>query len=188
MGTISSAGLYTAPATLPSPATVTVRATSVGAPSASGSATVTLTAPAVPAVTPARLAAARFLEQSSFGPTPATLAAVQAMGFSAYLDQQFALPETPVPDIAGNSMGGLRQWALATYATAPDQLRQRVAYSLGQITVTSANKLIYADEMTPWLRLLSKNAFGNYRTLLRDLTLSPSMGKFLDLANSQKPG
>ncbi|MCC6232389.1 MAG: DUF1800 family protein, partial [Verrucomicrobiales bacterium] len=42
--------------------------------------------------------------------------------------------------------------------------------------------------MTPWLRLLSKNAFGNYRTLLRDLTLSPSMGKFLDLANSQKPG
>ncbi|HEV3254111.1 MAG TPA: hypothetical protein VG033_06875 [Candidatus Acidoferrales bacterium] len=40
VGTISSAGLYTAPGDLPSPASVTVRATSVAAPSASGAASV----------------------------------------------------------------------------------------------------------------------------------------------------
>src|SRR5258708_1408156 len=42
--------------------------------------------------------------------------------------------------------------------------------------------------MLPWLRLLSKHAFGNYRDLLRDVSISPSMGKYLDLANSMKPG
>jgi uncharacterized protein (DUF1800 family) len=67
-------------------------------------------------------------------------------------------------------------------------LRQRVAYSLGQIVVTSGSKLVYADEILPWMRLLSQHAFGNYRALLKDVSMSPSMGKFLDLANSVKPG
>jgi uncharacterized protein (DUF1800 family) len=85
-------------------------------------------------------------------------------------------------------MGSLRQWMLHSYTAAPDQLRQRVAYALSQILVTSGNKLVYADEMLPWLRLLSQHAFGNYRDLLRDVSMSPSMGKYLDLANSNKPG
>ena len=38
------------------------------------------------------------------------------------------------------------------------------------------------------MRILSKNAFGNYRDLLRETSMSPSMGKYLDLANSMKPG
>ncbi len=42
-GTVTQAGLYTAPASLPSPASVTVRATSVDDPAASSTATVTLT-------------------------------------------------------------------------------------------------------------------------------------------------
>jgi hypothetical protein len=42
IGTISSSGIYTAPASVPSPSTVTVSATSVAVPSASGSATVTI--------------------------------------------------------------------------------------------------------------------------------------------------
>ncbi|MFH1844780.1 MAG: Ig-like domain-containing protein [bacterium] len=42
-GTISAAGLYTAPAALPNPATATVKATSVADPTKSGTATVTLT-------------------------------------------------------------------------------------------------------------------------------------------------
>jgi hypothetical protein len=43
VGKISSTGLYTAPGSVPSPSTVQVSATSVAAPSASGSATVTVT-------------------------------------------------------------------------------------------------------------------------------------------------
>src|SRR5438094_6986821 len=44
-GTISSAGLYTAPAAVPSPATVTVRAVSQADATKSASAQVTITAP-----------------------------------------------------------------------------------------------------------------------------------------------
>ncbi|MES2572496.1 MAG: DUF1800 domain-containing protein [Verrucomicrobiota bacterium] len=184
LGMITPAGAYTAPAAAPSSG-VSIRATSVAAPSAFAQVTLTFTSPP-----PAQswLPGARFLEQSSFGPTPATLAQVKQMGIEAYLQQQFSLPETPIPLPASNSMHELQQWVLYNYSTAPDQLRQRVAYALSQIVVTSANKLVYANEIVPWMRLLSKNAFGNYRTLLRELSVSPSMGKYLDLANSKRPG
>src|SRR5690349_6869445 len=38
----------------------------------------------------------RFLEQASWGPTPAEIARVKAMGFKAYLDEQFGLAPTNV--------------------------------------------------------------------------------------------
>ncbi len=188
LGTISPAGLYAAPNSLPNPSTVTVRATSVATPSSFAQATVGLVLPPNDPPSPALLAAGRFLEQSSFGPSPTTLAAVQQSGIEAYLGQQFNLLETTIPMPAGNSLGALRQWMLHNYTSAPDQLRQRVAYSLSQIIVCSGAKLPYADEMIPWLRLLSKHAFGNYSNLLKEVTVSPSMGKYLDLANSTKPG
>jgi hypothetical protein len=37
-------------------------------------------------------------------------------------------------------------------------------------------------------QILSHDAFGNYRTLLGDISVSSQMGKYLDLANSVKPG
>lgn len=184
-GTIDATGLYTAPSVMPSVSTVTVRAAAVANPSSTAQATVTLTSPPPP---PVSLTAARFLEQSSFGPSPATLARVQQIGIDAYLDEQFAMPETQIPVPAGNGMGELRQWQLSNFTTSPDQLRQRVAYALSQIVVTSSNKLIYANEILPWMRLLSQHAFGNYRDLLHDVSMSPSMGKYLDLARSMKPG
>jgi len=186
VGTVTSAGLYTAPSAAPSSSNVvSVTATSVANPSASASASVTLTAPPPAAVW---LTGARFLEQTSFGPTPATLAQVQQVGLSAYLQQQFSTPETPVFAPADNSMGELQQWVLYNYTTAPDQLRQRVAYALSGIIVTSDTKLVYANEIIPWLQILSHEAFGNYRQILRDISNCPSMGKYLDLANSAKPG
>ena len=39
----------------------------------------------------------RFLEQASWGPTPAEVARVKAMGFMAYLNEQFSLAPTNVP-------------------------------------------------------------------------------------------
>lgn len=184
VGTISTAGIYSAPAIPPS-GPITIKAVSVASPSVSAQALVTLTSPP-PAQ--AWLAGARFLEQSSFGPTPASMAQIKQLGIDAYLQQQFTFPETPIYSPANNSVGELQQWVLYNYSTAPDQLRQRVAYSLSQIIVTSANKLGYANEVTPWLRILSKHAFGNYRTLLREVSVTPSMGKYLDLANSKRPG
>lgn len=182
VGTISAAGLYTAPAVVPQPATVTVTAVNASNPASFATASVVVTGPA-PLVS--RLTAGRFLEQAAFGGRPSDIAKVQQMGVAGWLDEQFALPETAIPDQA--STASLRAWELNNFVHAPDQLRQRVRYSLGQIIVTSLGKLNYPNEILPWMRVLQRNAFGNYRTLLREVTLSPSMGKYLDLANSTKP-
>ena len=112
---------------------------------------------------------------------------VQQIGIDAYLDQQFGMRRRRFRAF-GQFDGHPPPWILYNYTTAPDQLRQRVIYALSQIIVTSGNKLIYPDEMLPWMNILSQHAFGNYRDLLKDVTKSPSMGKFLDLANSLKPG
>lgn len=182
-GTITAAGNYASPATMPASPTVTVRATAVADVSSTADATVTLT----PAPDYASLLSnARILEQTSFGPNDASLAQLQQLGLGGYLAQQFALPATPIPVPDDNSVGTLQQWQLATYSGAPDQLRQRVVHALSQIIVVSANKNIYADAMLPWMNALSQHAFGSYRDLLRDVTKSSSMGKFLDLANSAK--
>jgi len=73
-------------------------------------------------------------------------------------------------------------------ATAPDQLRQKMAWALGQFIVISMNKNIYPDEYVPYQQILANDAFGNFRQLLWDITVSPQMGKYLDLANSNKAG
>ena len=140
---------------------------------------------ALPAPQP--VAAARalaLLNQATFGPTAAAQADAQADGIDRWLEQQFRMPETVIPD--GLDLDGLRAQVFRNMIGAPDQLRQRVAFALGQTLVVSANKNIYGNEIAPWVRLLSRYAFTNYRTLLREATLSPAMGKFLDLANSQK--
>ncbi len=184
-GTITAAGVYLTPAIMPASPTVTVRATSVADANSSADAAVILTpAPDYAAL----LAAARIAEQTSFGPNDALLTQIQQLGMGNYLAQQFAMPATPIPVPPDNSVGALQQWQLQTFTTAPDQLRQRVIYALSQIIVVSANKNIYADAMLPWMNVLSQHAFGNYRDLLRDVTKSSSMGKYLDLANSIKPG
>jgi uncharacterized protein (DUF1800 family) len=69
-----------------------------------------------------------------------------------------------------------------------DQLRQRVAFALSQILVTSgADSSIMPYGMAKYQQLFLDNAFGNYRDLLREVTLSPVMGDYLNMANSNKP-
>ncbi len=135
----------------------------------------------------ANLAAARFLEQASFGPNAGAVARVQSLGQDAWLAEQFAMAETAVATPTDGSTSTVAAQMLNRLTDAPDQLRQRVAYALAQVIVISANKNIYAEEIAPHLRTLSKNAFGNYRTLLEEVARSPQMGKYLDLANSNKP-
>lgn len=189
VGTITAGGLYTAPHSLPNPASVTIQATSAANASSVGSATVALSLPpggGTSLGTP-NLAAGRFLEQATYGPTPAEIAHVKAVGFDAWLDEQFAAAETPINNPGGMDMATVQSEYLNRLSAAPDQLRQRVAYALSQIIVISANKNIYPDQIVPYLQILSRNAFGNYRTLLDEISHSPQMGKYLDLANSNKP-
>ena len=141
--------------------------------------------PAAALVTPA--AAARFLHQVSWGPTPESIARVQQLGFASYLDEQFAASPSIYPDqpLAVN-LTGVQQRFLQNAITGQDQLRQRVAFALSQIFVVSGLKNPTPTQFVPYLRLLHDLAFSNYATLIHEVTLSPSMGRFLDLAFNEK--
>ena len=73
--------------------------------------------------------------------------------------------------------------------SAPDQLRQRVAWALSQIIVTSANEpdLSYAHVMSRYQNILFQEAFGNYENLLLKVTYNPAMGNYLDMVNNDRP-
>jgi hypothetical protein len=130
-------------------------------------------------------AARRFLEQAAFGPTPTDAANVQALGFQGWLSQQFATGQISnyAPE-ANSSQGGLSTQFLANAVTNSDQLRQKVAFALSQIFVVSINKVIWNGSMIPYEQMLMADAFSNYRQILGDVTLSPAMGQYLDMANN----
>ena len=132
--------------------------------------------------------AVRFLEMASWGPTPAAVAHLQLIGRDAWLAEQFAASPSAWPDpIDGNEgLSRLQQSFFTNAMTGNDQLRQRVAFALSQIFVVSGVKDTRFAQMVPYLRMLNADAFGNFRTLMNDVTLSPSMGIFLDMVNNDK--
>jgi uncharacterized protein (DUF1800 family) len=151
-------------------------------------------AQAVPVTVVNQRAAVRFLEQSTFGPNDAQLAAVETGGMESFLTAQFQAPTSDVnyPTVppGTNDVHQLFpvffQNALDSQAVS-DQLRQRVMFALNQIWVVSANKVGQPDFYVPYLRVLTSDAFGNYRKLMEDVTLNPAMGNYLDMANNVKP-
>lgn len=139
----------------------------------------------LPAAAPVdKLTAVRFLEHATFGPTSAEIASVMADGPNLWMAKQHNLPATTVP--IGLTTGQIGSQVFANMANAPDQLRQRMMFALSQIFVVSMEKNVNGEELEPWVQLLARNAFGNYRQLLKEVTFSPTMGKYLDLANSIK--
>jgi uncharacterized protein (DUF1800 family) len=69
----------------------------------------------------------------------------------------------------------------------PDQLRQRTALALSEILVVSGNIINLPYALADYQRIFLRNAFGNYRDVLKEVTLSPAMGRFLNMANNDKP-
>jgi uncharacterized protein (DUF1800 family) len=138
---------------------------------------------------------ARLLDQATFGPTLTDIQHVQAVGLQGYLNQQFALPATLEPDIttppptlcATNTVPCQQAEWWQTALTAPDQLRQRVAFALSAMFVISTNS-VNARSVTPFQNILVNDAFGNFYTMMKDVTLSPGMGAYLNMLNSAKPG
>lgn len=141
--------------------------------------------------------AARFLQQAAYGAGPADLAYVKANGFEAWIDNQFTLPSTLlVPEVLANVGTDINQlypsantfnawWKRAV--TANDQLRQRMALALTEILVVSdvgplnTNGRILADYYDTMLDF----AFTDFRTVLKQVTLSPAMGIYLDMRGNQ---
>ncbi len=165
--------------------------------------------PAPPAVSLTNITAteaARFLTQTTFGPTKAEIDALTSGSIDAWITAQLALPFTShraatVADRA--SFGGSNSFTnwnaihppnrqsawFKTVLTAPDQLRQRVAYALSQILVVSDITLADDNRTEPvayYYDQLGNGAFGNFRTLLETITLSPMMGEYLSSLRNSK--
>ena len=157
--------------------------------------------PVFPLPAPSSQDVVRFLEQSTWGPTPQLIDQVRRIGFVRFLNEQFAAPISSYPTLPlfpstrdtiacpngstcqrdNYTMYPLQNRFFVNALYGQDQLRQRVAFALHQILVVSGVDVIQPSWMTPYLQLLDRNAFGNYRQLLYELTLNPAMGNYLDV-------
>lgn len=148
----------------------------------------------------------RFLEQTTWGPTDAGLTHLRSVGMQAYINEQFNTPplfsdvqsdypstplypiNQPVPCDAtcvrdNYTLYPLQKQFFTNALTQPDQLRQRVAFALHQLIVVGGVQLNNNETSwyAPYLQTIDRNAFGNFRTLLFDITLNPGMGEYLNM-------
>jgi uncharacterized protein (DUF1800 family) len=150
--------------------------------------------------------ATRFLEQSTWGPTPALVQHVQSVGFERFLEEQFDAPASSYPTLPlypttrdtttcpngstcqrdNYTMYPVQNQFFVNGLYGGDQLRQRVAFALHQLIVVSGVDITQPSWMTPYLQLLDRDAFGNFRSLLYDITLNPAMGNYLDVNNNTR--
>ena len=161
------------------------------------------TPPVAPSLSEDTGDAARFLTQATFGPSPADLTTLEATTFASWVDTQLALsPTFHHPGMMarrnqlitrGDTNGGWQgprneAWWQAAL-TAPDQLRQRMAFSLSQILVISQFGALDGEHegTTLYYDTLLEHSFGNYRDLLEEVTLSPMMGTYLSMVRNRKP-
>ncbi|MEM1418543.1 MAG: DUF1800 family protein [Myxococcota bacterium] len=151
------------------------------------------------------LATTRFLTQATFGPTRADVARYSETSGSAWFRAQIAVPPSLLVEAVdryyaefeerGGEFGELAFeatnmafWRHAVHA--PDQLRQRMAFALSQVFVVSnavGDELTEHPHAVAWFQdHLVRNAFGNYRTLLEDVTYSPAMAVYLTYLGNRR--
>ena len=140
-------------------------------------------------------AAARLLDQATFGPTLGQIQNVQSVGIDAYITSQFNTPYTRLPNItsplpavclSANTPTVCEEsewWQVAL--TGNDQLRQRVAFALSEIFVISSDS-VNATTITYYHNMLAQDAFTNFSTILNDVSVSPGMGAYLNMLDSAK--
>jgi len=155
----------------------------------------------------ARAEAFRFLAQSTFGATETETTRLVALGdtsntFTRWIDAELAKPASlllpaveaayPNPVPTGFNIGSLNaprieKWFDNTL-NGSDQLRQRVAWALAQIFVVSQVGALQnlPNATADFHDMLARDAFGDFRRLLEDVTLHPAMGVYLSMLGNQK--
>jgi uncharacterized protein (DUF1800 family) len=148
----------------------------------------------------------RFLEQVTWGPTDSDLSHLRSIGMQAYLIEQFNTspvfpsvqsdyPATPLYPINqpspcdatcvrdNYSLYPLQKQFFTNALTQPDQFRQRVAFAFHQLIVVGGQPLNNNETSwyAPYLQTVDRNAFGNFRTMLYEITLNPGMGEYLNM-------
>ena len=150
----------------------------------------------------------RFLNQATFGATEAEAERLIALGnsataYSRWIDEQMELPPStqlayvqaarPIPPPPGFDYSRLnfqrRDIWFQNSVRGSDQLRQRVAWALSQILVTSQVSLAnrYPFGLADYYDTLARHAFGDFRQLIEEVTLHPMMGIYLSMLGNRKP-
>ncbi len=148
--------------------------------------------------------ASRFLAQCTFGADFSTIEMTAAMGYEAWLEEQFSLPhigllnemyehslldgEEDFDEDVVNAIFLRTAWGNNNLMT-PDLLRQRINFNLSQIFVINTNSDLFEDFgqiSGTYYDMLGARAFDNYENLLLDVSLSPAMGIFLSHYNNPK--
>jgi len=145
--------------------------------------------------------AVRFLTQATFGPNIADVTALKGMAsYEAWINSQFTKPATlQLPEVLrterADAQGGVFEELLTFNAwwknsiSGDDQLRQRIAFSLSEILVVSGQGPLdnRADALSYFYDKIAENAFGSFRDILEVTTLTPTMGRYLDMLRNDKP-
>ena len=148
--------------------------------------------------------AVRLLLQAQFSASDAEIASVRSQGAAAWLNAQMNAPA----GISGwnwldsrgyNVISNDTRYYDMEYVsdrmiwsqlmTAPDAVRKRMALALSEqfvVSVSGVELTWRAHAMASYWDALSANAFGNFRTLLEDVSLNVATGKFLNTLGSQK--
>ena len=152
----------------------------------------------------ADFAAARFLQHAQFSSSEAEIAAVKSSGAAAWLDAQMNLPSTlggwdwltkqGYSAIDSNQFYQMdyqaNYMAWQQIMSSSDGVRRRMALALSEFFVVSISGVSTLNwpqfAMAHYWDILCKNAFGNYRQLLEEVTLSIAMGEFLNTLGNQK--
>lgn len=159
-------------------------------------------APPPPVSNISKAEAFRFLNQSTFGATDASAQQVMSQGYEAWIDSQLAQPAstqlgdvlaayaaTPPPVMQFQQFHRDRVTAwFDNSVTGSDQLRQRVAFALSEIMAVSDQSLgRYPFAVADYYDMLARNAFGDFRQLVEQVTLHPAMGVYLSMLGNQRP-
>lgn len=140
----------------------------------------------------------QLLNQATFGATESEATRVAQMGIEEWIDEQLTrapslqlpfLQSLPRPQFLFELQPDRVDAWFRNALSGEDQLRQRVAFALSEIMVVSQQGALvdapYA--LADYYDLLARNAFGNYRDLIEEMTLHPAMGVYLSMLGNEKP-
>ncbi len=147
--------------------------------------------------------AARLLIQATYGPTATDIDRVAQLGAARWIEEQFNTPprdshwsyvmerKGPIGCTVCDAehINAVMESFWYQAAGGNDQLRQRMVFALSQLfvvsTVNSAVE-IQKDAHASYLDMLSRNAFGNFRTLLEQVSIHPTMAHYLSHMRNMK--
>ena len=134
----------------------------------------------------------RFLARATFGGSKTDIAGLEGMDAADWLKSELAKPATLLTPTYVERVNNGQQFAFQSTSremydqiiSANDQLRQRMVFALSQIIVVDDAE--ETDEVVYYLDIFARNAFGNFKDILREVTYSPRMGRYLTYMGNRK--